>query len=335
VDEKGRKMSKSLGNGIEPQQVFSTLGADVLRLWVAATDYRGEMSGSNEILKRISESYRRMRNTVRFLLGNLHGFDPATDQVAPRDLVDLDRWAMARAAELQADILAAYDAYEFHRVYQVLHNFCVVDLGGFYLDVIKDRLYTTPHACLARRSAQTAMYHIGEAMVRWLAPVLSFTAEEIWKALPGSRDVTVFTSTWHRFPDVQTRSVDWALLLQVRETVSRALESLRAAGQIGSGLDARIRIYAAPELERALSRLGDELRFVFITSDARAYPAGERPDAAVAGTGFWVLAEPTEEAKCIRCWHRRSDVGEVAGHPQICARCASNVEGPGESRAFA
>jgi len=276
-----------------------------------------------------------MRNTVRFLLGNLHGFDPAMDQVEPHNLVDLDRWALARAAALQGEIVAAYDSYEFHRVYQILHNFCVVDLGAFYLDVIKDRLYTTPRASSARRSAQTAMFHVGEAMVRWLAPVLSFTAEEIWKAMPGKRDVTVFTSTWHRFPEAAQPRVEWDLLLRVRETASRALEALRAAGRIGSGLDARVRIFADGALARVLSTLGDELRFVFITSGATVHPATERPDDAVGAGDFWVTAEPSDDRKCVRCWHRRPEVGTVPGHPEICARCAGNVDGPGESRVFA
>ncbi len=335
VDEKGRKMSKSLGNGIEPQQVCNSLGADVLRLWVAATDYRAEMSGSAEILKRISESYRRMRNTARFLLGNLHGFDPATDQVAEDVLVDLDRQALARSAELQRELVAAYEAFEFHRVYQLLHNFCVVDLGAFYLDIIKDRLYTTPRRGVARRSAQTAMYHIAEAMVRWLAPVLSFTAEEIWKALPGQRDLTVFTSTWHELPVVSARRVDWPAVLRVRETVARALEALRVAGQIGSGLDARVRVYADGVLADTLRLLGPELRFVFITSAASVHAAADRPAGALEGEGFAVAVAAVEDAKCVRCWHRSPEVGMLAAHPQLCGRCAGNVEGPGEHRVFA
>ncbi len=338
VDEKGRKMSKSMGNVVAPQKVVSTLGADVLRLWVAATDYRGEMSVSDEILRRMSDSYRRMRNTARFLLGNLHGFDPREHQVRPEEMVDLDRWALVRAGELQAEVLAAYGTYEFHRVYQLLHNFCVVDLGGFYLDVIKDRLYTTPHGSLARRSAQTALYHIGEAMVRWFAPVLSFTAEEIWGALPGARDATVFTSTWHELPRVAGARADWPRLLQVRECAARALEALRAAGRIGSGLDATVTVYADAAAAAALAALGEELRFVFITSGAAVEPAGRRPDGALegpAGSGFWVAAEPTQDAKCVRCWHRRRDVGEAPAHPLLCSRCAMNVEGPGEHRVWA
>src|SRR5262245_8720241 len=210
VDEKGRKMSKSLGNVVAPQKVVQSLGADVLRLWVAATDYSGEINVSDEILKRMSDSYRRMRNTVRFLLGNLAGFDPAKDALPAAELVDLDRWALARAASLQEEVVEAYRKYEFHLIYQKVHNFCVVELGAFWLDILKDRLYTTPVRSAARRSAQTAMYHIAEAMVRWLAPILSFTAEEIWKFLPGERDASVFLSAWWKMPAVAKDSrVEW------------------------------------------------------------------------------------------------------------------------------
>lgn len=335
VDEKGHKMSKSLGNGIEPQKVCNTLGADVLRLWVAATDYRAEMSGSEEILKRVSESYRRIRNTARFLLGNLDGFDPATDQLASAELVDLDRWAIARTARLQEEIIAAYDVFEFHRVYQLLHNFCVVDLGAFYLDIIKDRLYTTPRLGPARRSAQTALYHMAEALVRWLAPVLSFTAEEIWQALPGKRDLTVFTSVWHELPDTGDCRVDWSLLLQVREVAGRALEALRVAGGIGSALDARVDIHAEGELADALRMLGEELRFVFISSGATVQALDAAPEDALSGEGFAVAVTAVDDPKCIRCWHRRADVGSVTAHPELCARCAGNLGEPGEHRVFA
>jgi isoleucyl-tRNA synthetase len=335
VDEKGHKMSKSLGNVISPQQVVSNLGADVLRLWVAATDYRGEMSVSDQILRRMSDSYRRLRNTVRFLLGNLHGFDPPRDQVRASELVDLDAWALARAAELQVELREAYDQYEFHRVYQLLHNFCVLDLGGFYLDVIKDRLYTTPAKGAPRRSAQTAMFHIAEAIVRWMAPILSFTAEEAWLALPGERSPTVFASTWHHIPEVSVRRVDWDLLLRVRDTAARALEALRNAGQIGSGLDARVEVYADGTCNDSLAVLGDELRFAFITSEAQVLPATGRPADALSGDGYWVFTRPVSHDKCDRCWHRRPDVGAIAAHPTLCGRCATNVDGPGESRVFA
>src|SRR5512139_1784436 len=232
VDEKGRKMSKSLGNVVLPQKVMSTLGADVLRLWVSATDYANEISVSEEILKRTSDSYRRIRNTVRFLLGNLAGFDPARDAVPVEQMVALDRWALARTAALQQEVAEAYRSYDFHLIYQKVHNFCVVDLGGFYLDVIKDRLYTTPARGLPRRSAQTAMHHIIEAMVRWLAPILSFTAEEIWRFMPGSRAESVFLTTWARLPAASAGAgdIDWPKVLEVRAAVLRELERLRIAG---------------------------------------------------------------------------------------------------------
>jgi len=337
VDERGHKMSKSLGNVVEPQKVYKTLGADILRLWVAATDYRAEMSASEEILNRVSDAYRRMRNTQRFLLGNLHGFDPAADAVAPQDMIELDRWICARARALQTQVIEAYERYEFHHIYHRVHNFCVLDLGGFYLDVIKDRLYTMPAASGARRSAQTAMHHIAEAMVRWLAPILSFTAEEIWSELPGERDESVFLALWHAFPDgLEAATLDWQRLLVIREAVSKELERLRVADAIGSPLEAEVAIYCDDLEQSGLARLGDELRFVLITSEASAHPASQRPDDAVAaGDGLWLKVVPSAAEKCIRCWHRRADVGAHAAHPTICGRCVGNVEGPGEQRAFA
>jgi isoleucyl-tRNA synthetase len=335
VDEKGHKMSKSLGNTISPQKVVNNLGADILRLWVAATDYSGEMSASDEILKRMSDSYRRMRNTVRFLLGNLHGFDPTTDMVASENMVDLDRWAMQRAAEMNTTIAQAYDEYAFHRVYQDLHNFCVVDMGGFYLDIIKDRLYTTGADSLPRRSAQTAMFHVAEAMVRWLAPILSFTAEEIWSELPGKRDASVFLSEFSRLPDGTNTKVNWATLIVIRESVAKALEALRDSGDIGSALEATVVVYADGETAAALQALGDELRFVFITSTAEVRPLAEAPANAVAADGCKIAVAASSEAKCARCWHRRPDVGSVAEHEEICERCAGNVTAAGESRMYA
>jgi len=342
VDEKGRKMSKSLGNVILPQKVVSTLGADVLRLWVASTDYANEISVSDEILKRMSDSYRRIRNTARFLLGNLAGFDPARDAVPPAGLVDLDRWAIARTRELQEELIAAYRSYDFHLIYQKVHNFCVVDLGGFYLDVIKDRLYTTPARGLPRRSAQTAMHHIAEAMVRWLAPILSFTAEEIWRHMPGERAESVFLSTWWELPagEAAAATINWASVLETRAAVLRELERLRVAGAIGAPLDAVVDLYAAPDVRAALAPLGEELRFVLITSGAQVHPAEVRPAEAVpadaaAATGLWIHARASEAAKCVRCWHKRADVGGDPAHPELCARCAVNVDGAGESRRFA
>ncbi len=341
IDEKGRKMSKSLGNVIVPQKVVGTLGADVLRLWVAATDYANEMSLSDEILKRVSESYRRVRNTARFLLGNLAGFDPAQDQVALNDLVAVDRWALWRTHQVQEEVLAAYRDYQFHLIYQKVHNFCSVDLGGFYLDVLKDRLYTTPAKSAARRSAQTAMFWICEALVRWLAPILSFTGEEIWRSMPGARGKSVFFETWAQLPQGASvrPSLDWDAILEVRSAVSRELEKLRNSGGIGAPLDAEIDLYCAPRLFDMLSQFGAELRFVFITSEARVHPAAERPENAVAAqdddrNDTWILVRPTEFAKCVRCWHKRPDVGSHPEHPEICGRCVTNVTGEGEVRVF-
>jgi len=342
VDEQGRKMSKSIGNVVSPQEVVDTLGADVLRLWVAATDYRGEMSVSDEILTRMADSYRRMRNTARFLLGNLHGFDPSAHMVGVDDMIALDRWAVDRARYLQTNLVAAYRGYEFHQIYQRLHNFCVLDMGGFFLDVIKDRLYTTPANSLARRSAQSAMYHIAEAMVRWIAPILSFTAEEIWANLPGERAESVFLDGWYPIPGgaKPAVAVDWSLLLDVRDAVSRQLEKLRTENRIGSGLAADVAIFCDDKIRQKLQVLGEELRFVFITSEATVHSLEERPDDAVEIEGFaagklYVAARPSEAAKCIRCWHRRNDVGSDEKHPEICGRCISSVEGPGEVRRYA
>ncbi len=340
VDEKGRKMSKSLGNVIAPQKVLGSLGADVLRLWVAATDYANEMSVSDEILKRMSDSYRRMRNTVRFLLGNLAGFEPATDLVAPQELIALDAWAIERARKLQEEVVAAYRSYQFHVIYQKIHNFCVVDMGGFYLDIIKDRCYTTQAKSLPRRSAQTAMYHIAEAMVRWLAPILSFTADEIWRHLPGQRGSSVFLETWYDLPAVPSSRIDWDAYIALKSDVARELERLRTDGAIGAPLEAGVRVFATAEQAARLTTLGDELRFLLITSAASvevvaAAPAGATPAASVAKTGVWIDVQPLHHTKCVRCWHLREDVGSHAAHPELCGRCVENVSGTGEVRRFA
>jgi isoleucyl-tRNA synthetase len=340
VDDKGRKMSKSLGNGIEPQDVMKTLGADMLRLWIAATDYANEMSLSDEILKRIADSYRRMRNTVRFLLGNLSGFDP-TQAIAAEHLVALDRWALARTATVQEEIIAAYRDYAFHVIYQKVHNFCVVDLGGFYLDILKDRLYTTPVGSQARVSAQTALWHIAECLVRWLAPILSFTAEEIWRFMPdtGSREISVFLSGWHQLPALASDAIDWAALIALRGDVARELERLRVAGQIGAPLDAELDVWCTDEQYPRLSALGEELRFLMITSAARVHCAATQPDGTVPapsvdGAGVWIRVQPCADPKCVRCWHHRPEVGQSAEHPQICSRCIGNLVLPGERRRY-
>jgi isoleucyl-tRNA synthetase len=342
VDDKGRKMSKSLGNVIAPQKIINSSGADVLRLWIAATDYANEMSLSDEILKRVSESYRRIRNTARYFLGSLSGFDPAKDCVPLDQMVALDRWAVWRAQQLQTEIVDAYRKYEFHSIYQKVHNFCSVDMGGFYLDVIKDRMYTMPAASSARRSAQTAMHYICAAMARWLAPILSFTAEEIWKFLPGSREESVFLSSWFSFPtgSEQRPAIDWDAMLSLRSAVSRELEKLRVAENIGAPLDAEVEVYCAPSLLNVVKPFGDELRFVFITSAAKAYSAEARPADAVAAeasdaNSAWIVVRASAHNKCVRCWNKQADIGQNTAHPELCGRCVSNIEGPGEQRHYA
>jgi len=344
VDAKGHKMSKSQGNGVEPEKVANNMGADILRLWIASTDYRYEMTYSDEVLKRTADAYRRIRNTGRFLLANLAGFDPAKHAVAPAGMVALDRWAVARAQQLQEELDAAYEAYEFHQIYQKVHNFCSVDMGAFYLDIIKDRQYTTPADSHARRSAQSAMYHIVEALARWLAPICSFTAEEIYQHIPGARGESVFLETWYEFPELgddQGMGLDyWSLVLEVREAVSKELERLRAAGGIGASLDATVTLHCGREIHDKLARLGDELRFVLITSYADIVPVTTPPDDAIHFTlssqdEIWVQVAPVEYAKCTRCWHHREDVGSHAEHPELCGRCVENVEGEGETRQFA
>jgi isoleucyl-tRNA synthetase len=341
VDEKGRKMSKSLGNVVAPDKVMNSLGADVLRLWVSATDYTSEMSVSDEILKRTSDSYRRIRNTVRFLLGNLHGFDPAKHAVPMDALVDLDAWALRRAASLQQEIVTAYRDYQFHVVYQRAHNFCVNDLGGLYLDVLKDRMYTMPADSHARRSAQTVMLHILSAMVRWLAPVLSFTAEEIWQVLPalGEKPKSVFLTGWHQFPETPAPTIDWDALIALRQAVLRELEKLREAGTIGAPLEAEVDVYALTDHAARYRAVGEELRFLTITSAARVHVVqAEPPDAVVAEAGsavipgVWLKVRRTGGNKCVRCWHLTDDVGVDAAHPELCRRCAGNVGNNPEQR---
>jgi isoleucyl-tRNA synthetase len=341
VDANGKKMSKSLGNVVAPQQVMKTLGADIIRLWVAATDYRAEMSVSDEILKRTADAYRRIRNTNRFLLANLEGFDPAQHQVAADEMIALDRWAVGRAKALQQEITQAYEDYNFHLIYQKLQNFCVADMGGFYLDVIKDRQYTTQADSLPRRSCQTAMYHIVEAMVRWMAPVLSFTADEIWGFMPGKRTDSVFVETWYQglFDGGEGRlnAAAWAQVLAIKTAVSKQLERMRKEGTIGSSLDAEVTLYCDDATLAVLRELADELRFVLITSYAEAMPLADAPDGAQATelAGLRVVATASAYPKCPRCWHHRADVGANADHPELCGRCVQNIEGDGEVRRFA
>ncbi len=344
VDAEGVKMAKSVGNVIAPQQLVNSLGADILRLWVAATDYRGEMRVSDEILKRTADSYRRMRNTARFLLANLNGFDPAQHLLPPERMLPLDRWAVDLSRRLQEQIEAAYEEYLFHVIYQKVHNFCSVEMGSLYLDIIKDRQYTTRHDSIARRSAQSAMYHILAALVRWLAPVLSFTAEEIWRQLPGEHGASVFLTTWYEglFSVADSdpfNAAYWEHLIGVREAVGKELEKLRVAGGIGSSLDAEVDLYCEEPLLTEARRLEDELRFFLIASYARVHPLSEQPDWAetteVAGQTLGIAVSSSGHPKCSRCWHHREDVGSQADHPGICGRCIDNVAGEGEQRRFA
>jgi len=336
VDENGHKMSKSLGNTISPQKVMNDLGADVLRLWVAATDFSGEIRVSDEILKRTADSYRRIRNTARFLLSNLNGFDPATDLIDVDQMLSLDRYAVERAAVLQEEIIAAYDGYNFHQIYQKLHNYCVVDLGGFYLDIIKDRQYTTKSDSVARRSAQTALYYIIEAFTRWITPILSFTADELWAQIPGEREGSVFVAEWYELPrlatDTEMSETYWSFIAEVKNAVNKVIEAKRAEGVVGGSLEAAITLCCDGELADQLNALGDELRFVLIASAAKV---GQGEGEPTEVEGLSVIVEKAAGEKCGRCWHYREDVGSHAGHEEICGRCVENVSGQGEVRQFA
>ncbi|WP_058912182.1 isoleucine--tRNA ligase [Entomohabitans teleogrylli] len=343
VDGQGRKMSKSIGNTVSPQDVMNKLGADILRLWVASTDYTGEMAVSDEILKRAADAYRRIRNTARFLLANLNGFDPRKDMVKPEEMVVLDRWAVGCAQAAQADIVQSYEDYDFHEVVQRLMRFCSVEMGSFYLDIIKDRQYTAKADSVARRSCQTALYHIAEALVRWMAPILSFTADEIWSYLPGERDQYVFTGEWYDglFGLSENEAMNdnyWDELLQVRGEVNKVIEQARADKRLGGSLEAAVTLYAQPELAAKLTALGDELRFVLLTSGAQVADYAAAPADAQQSEllkGLKVALQKAEGEKCPRCWHYTTDVGKVAGHADICGRCVSNVAGDGEKRKFA
>ena len=347
VDGEGRKMSKSIGNVVAPQEVMNKLGADILRLWVAATDYSGEMTVSDEILKRTADSYRRVRNTARFLLSNINGFDPAEDMLATEDMLALDRWAVDRAAQLQAQIRRCYDDYDFLEVVQAIVQFCVGELGGFYLDIIKDRQYTTQTDSVARRSCQTAMYHILEAMARWLAPVLSFTADEIWSAMPepkdGSRSDSVLLETWYQGLEELADSAPqgrafWTQVMAVKDAVNKRIEEERNAGKVKGSLATEVQLFCEAELYDTLHTLGDELRFVLITSAAEVRPLSDADGAEAVPSGVEGLrlsVTATGHAKCDRCWHHRGDVGANAAHPTLCARCVTNVDGEGEVRHYA
>jgi len=324
VDSQGRKMSKSLGNGIDPQEINKKLGAEIIRLWVAASDYSGDIAGDDKILARVVDAYRRIRNTLRFLLANVSDFDPATDAVPFEQMLEIDRYALTRAAEFQAEVLAHYQVYEFHPVVSKLQLYCSEDLGGFYLDVLKDRLYTTAPKSLARRSAQTALWHITHAMLRWMAPFLSFTAEEAWKVFGSSE--SIFLETYSDLPRAEGALVaKWSRIRALRDAVNKEIETLRAAGQVGASLQAVVTLTVPPEDHALLASLGDDLKFVFITSAIEL----------ASGDAVGIAARPSTDAKCERCWHYRADVGHDAAHPTLCGRCTSNLFGAGEHREHA
>jgi isoleucyl-tRNA synthetase len=328
VDGRGHKMSKSKGNVVAPQKVMDQYGADILRLWVATTDYSGELTISDEILKRVVEGYRRIRNTLKFLLANLSDFDPKAHTLPVADWLEIDRYALALTRKLQGELQAHYDAYEFHFIVQKLQGFCSEDLGGFYLDILKDRLYTSGADSRARRAAQNALFHIAQALTRWMAPILSFTGEEVWGELSGSSDDSVFLHTWHELP-AQAGEADlldcWTRIRAIRAEVQKELETVRVAGAIGSSLQAEITLQASPDTLALLAPLGDDLRFVLITSQARI----------VAADTDHVEVTPSAAKKCERCWHYRDDVDAHADHPGLCGRCVSNLYGDGEARTHA
>jgi len=332
-----------------PQQVMGELGADILRLWVASTDYSGELSISKEILKRVVESYRRIRNTLRFLLANLADFDAQRDVLPVDDWLEIDRYAMVMLSDLQSALAPSelgnkqprspghYGEYEFHQIAQRLQTFCSEELGGFYLDILKDRLYTAPADSRVRRSAQNALHQITHALARLMAPILSFTAQEVWELLqPG--DASVFEQTWLDIPlprDAAALRTRWAQLRTLRGDVSKRLEELRTAGKIGSSLAGDLDLYAEGDAAPLLQSLGDDLRFVFITSRATVH--GGKPDDAMstAMPGVYLKVSANPHAKCERCWHYRADVGHDVQHPQLCGRCTANLYGAGEPRSHA
>ncbi|WP_027710848.1 isoleucine--tRNA ligase [Dickeya chrysanthemi] len=341
VDGQGRKMSKSIGNTVSPQDVMDKLGADILRLWIGSTDYSGEIAVSDEILKRSADAYRRIRNTARFLLANLNGFDPAQHSVKPEDMVVLDRWAVGCAKAAQDEIVDAYESYDFHRVVQRLMQFCSIEMGSFYLDIIKDRQYTAKHDSVARRSCQTALFHIAEALVRWMAPIMSFTADEIWAYLPGERAQFVFTEEWYDglFGLADSESMNdafWAEMLNVRGEVNKVIEQARNDKRIGGSLEAAVTLYADDALFAQLGRLQGELHFALLTSKAHLAHYEDAPADAQQSElpGLKVVLTKADGEKCPRCWHYETDIGSDAAHPDVCGRCATNVGGNGEERKF-
>ena len=340
VDEKGRKMSKSIGNIITPQDIIKDMGADGLRFWIASADYRYEMTAGKEIFSRASDGYRRIRNTLRFLLANLNGFKPSTDCLPVDQLIALDQYILQRAADVQKTIQQAYEDMNFHIVTNALTNFCINDLGGFYLDIIKDRQYTTKADSQARHSAQTALYHLVQAFVRWMSPILSFTAQEAWPLIPEQSEKYVFTAEWYDIPVSSTANLiseaDWQTLITVKSAVNKQIEAARNAKLIGSNLSAKVELWANPELKAVLDQLGDELRFVLITSTVIVKDFDAAQGEATDLEGLRVQVSAAEGEKCARCWHVLPDVNTHLEHPGLCARCIINLPtGQGEERKYA
>ena len=346
TDADGKKMSKSLGNVIAPDKVMKNLGADILRLWVSSSDYSREITVSDEILKRSADAYRRIRNTARYLLSNTSDFNIETDAVEPEDMLALDRWAMAQTAKSQTIVVDAYDKMQFHLVYQEILKFCSIDMGSLYLDITKDRQYTMPANSLPRRSAQTAAYHILQALVRWMYPILSFTSEEVWDSIYADKEKSVdyvLLTQWYEqlFDLTENENLsndDWSHIFAVRVAVSKQLEQLRKDSSIGSSLNAEVIVYASGETYSALDKLGEELRFVLITSEASVENSVSQPVGTVTAEGLdnvWLAVIASEKEKCVRCWHHRDDVGETKEHPELCSRCVENVDGVGEARKYA
>ena len=324
VDGKGRKMSKSEGNVVAPQEVSGKLGAEIIRLWCASTDYSGDLAIDDKILARVVDAYRRIRNTLRFLMANVSDFDPAKDAVPFDEMLEIDRYALSRAAQMQADILAHYEVYEFQPVVSKLQIYCSEDLGSFYLDILKDRLYTTGAKSLARRSAQTALHQITHAMLRWMAPFLSFTAEEAWKIFGDSESIFLETSAELPPPD-EALLAKWSRIREIRDGVNKDIEALRADGQVGSSLQANVALRVDEGDHALLASLGDDLKFVFITSAIEL----------IAHSARRANVSASSDTKCERCWHYRADVGADPAHPTICGRCTLNLFGAGEDRKFA
>jgi isoleucyl-tRNA synthetase len=330
VDGEGKKMSKSKGNVIVPQKVMDELGADILRLWVASTDYSGELSISKEILKRVVESYRRIRNTLRFLLANIADFDPAKHALPVEQWLEIDRYALELVRERQKKVQAGYGRYEFHTVIQELTALCSEDLGAFYLDILKDRLYTAGADSRPRRAAQNALWHITHALLKMMSPVLSFTAEEAWQVIKGGAEGSIFEEEWHVLPGppLDSDACDaWSNIRQVRELANKKIEELRAQSAVGSSLQAELEIKASDKTYESLTRLNDDLRFVFITSSVKVLEQ--------QGSPVFIQVNPSAHKKCERCWHYRADVGHDAQHPDLCGRCTSNLYGAGEPRSYA